>query len=387
MFSSHRIRRFKDKFLEMQESVEKQPLIAFITLCILISLAISLFFFSPKFWLWDLSKDGAFEVDRANSFLDQCQHPFSPRESALKWRLLLPTICNLLGLREWAALSLSWIGVVALLAQTAWIILRLTGDRLRTLMGSILVATTSAITTSTNWLGINDCFYLIGLMAVSFSQPSFSVFLACLIGPWLDEKFIIALPIALAVRFSQYQIISDRESESLCKILRLTVIGLLPYFLVRCSFILLFSELTTENFVRSALKEFLIWLPWVPLGWWMAFRLSWFLIACSLLIILLRSGQRAFIVTLGSLLLSSLIVTVLAADISRSAAIALPILVLGWITFPQIYSGLHSQTSSILVFGNLLVPACHVTYTKIAFINPLPLELFRSIRILLRHFY
>ncbi|MBD2178231.1 hypothetical protein H6F42_15035 [Pseudanabaena sp. FACHB-1998] len=326
-----------------------------------------------------MSRSGSFEVARAISFLQQVDNPWeSSIESALKWRLLIPSIAHFSGIRGWAALSISWLGVVVLLAQTTWTILSSTRDRWLAFTGCVLVASSSAVVVSTGWLGINDAWYLSGLLTVAFAKNPLWLLGACLISPWFDEKFLIALPIAILTRW--HQDIQSNTKDAIFKLISLITFGIIPYVATRLYVTFFYSDPSSASFFKSVLTGFTTWLPWAHLGWWMAFRLGWIFIGVSFWLILRVGGLRYLFITLFLFLSSFLAITILAADMSRSAAMVLPLLVWGWSNAPSNTVFGNPNMRNIIVLSNLLIPSMHVTYTKASLISPLPLEIFRVLK-------
>jgi hypothetical protein len=369
----------KSNLDNLKIKINKLSIFTFLSLTVSVSILLSLFFFSPRFINWDLSRAGSFEVSRAISFLQQVNNPWdSSIESALKWRLLIPNTAHFTGIRGWAALSISWIGVVVLLAQTTWIILNITRDRWLAITGCVLVSSSSAVVVSTGWLGINDAWYLSGLMTVAFVKNPLWLLGSCLISPWLDEKFLIALPLAILTRW--HQDIQSNTRDALFKLMSLITCGVIPYITTRIFVTFFYSDASSTSFVKSVLTGFTTWLPWVHLGWWMAFRLGWIFIVISFWLILIVGGLRYLLIALFLFLSSSLAITILAADMSRSAAMVLPLLVWGWSNAPSNTIFGNANMRNIIVLSNLLIPCMHVTYDKASLISTLPLEIFRLLR-------
>jgi len=92
---------------------------------------------------------------------------------------------------------------------------------------------------------------------------------------------------------------------------------------------------------------------------------------------LARKNFRAAAVLLTAALLPLAIGFPLAADTMRTASILLPVCVWGAMAID-----LTSDRKFLiwLVVASLLVPVAHVTFTKIAPINSLPVELWRLLR-------
>src|ERR1019366_1041989 len=202
---------------------------------------------------------------------------------------------------------------------------------------------------------MNDAWIWLGLLAVAFGRAVWAIPLACVLYPWIDERFIIGFPLAWVVRCLDRRepFIDARASVAL---------WLLPYVGLR--FWLNRNpagDHVTADFLRTVLSINIGLAQFVPLGWWMGLRTGWVLVACA--VWLAPAGRR---VPAAGVLLATLVVSwLLASDLSRSAAIALPLVLLGCFALAQKFS-LHTP-GALLVLGltSLLVPAAHVSYTKI----------------------
>ncbi|HUR56198.1 MAG TPA: hypothetical protein VM029_00710 [Opitutaceae bacterium] len=362
-------------------TLETMPPRRFIAWAVLLALAASLFFFSPKLQLWTFRYEGTFETTRARTFLQQCEAPLRRDiEPAMQWRLLPPLLCHALGLRGRTALVMPWIGVVALLATCAHCLRREGLTATQTLLGTVVVATTSATIVPLGWFGINDAWAWLGLVVVGFGRGHVSLALACLLCPWIDERFIIGLPLACAVRHARS---ASGERFTVFASWRETLqagLWLLPYIVTRLTARRFGLHDDSESFIRQHLRSCLVWLPWAPLGWWMACRAGWALVAMAAW----HAGRRALMgaIHFGVLIVATSVVMIaLAADISRSAALVLPAMLLGVVALVRLQPPTHATRSLAWIAGlNLVIPAAHVVYTKIDLISPLPIELARLLR-------
>ncbi len=70
----------------------------------------------------------------------------------------------------------------------------------------------------------------------------------------------------------------------------------------------------------------------------------------------------------------------LASDLSRSVAIATPLVLAGCFALARRHPAAAPRVLLVLGVVNLLVPAAHLTYVHIDPINPLPVELLRLFR-------
>jgi hypothetical protein len=180
----------------------------------------------------------------------------------------------------------------------------------------------------------------------------------------VDERFVIGLPLALIVRCL------DR-GEPLGWRAALPAIWLLPYLAFRVVFI---GGHATQSFLGSAaLRDCVHYLAYAPLGWWMALRAGWVLVAVSFVLM-----PREWRWPAGAVLALTLItMTALASDVSRSAAIVVPLMIWGGVALCR-----HWPTHSLRLLGwlslaCLLIPMATIVYTKIDPVSPLPIELLR----------
>lgn len=365
--------------------LERLSKIKFLVFTVLVSAIIAPCFFAPHLWLIAGKNPGTFLWSRALTFIAQCEDPFRRDiELAMQWRLLPPLVCHYLGLKGNLALIFPFIGTLLLLFTIAHILLKETQDKIYTFIGTILVATTSSILVSITWFGINDCWFLTGLLLIAFGEGGISLILACLLSPWVDERAIIALPLALGCR---YLISRNHISEQQQKVVKEIIIaGLLIifYLIVRFTLSKLLLADNSDAFIKETLSHFSEWILWSPLGWLFGFRAAWLLIGFGVFVLYRRSGLLASASTIAITFIIYLTISILASDTSRSSALILPLLILSIIYLKQEiklllpYLNLTPTTIlMILLLINLILPVRHVTYTKTDAINCLPIELYR----------
>ena len=338
----------------------------------LLALALSIGFFAPRLWLMKAYVQGSFQWDRAHTFLQQCEQPFRRDiEPAMLWRLLPPLVAHTLHLPGKSPLALPWLGLLAATTYAAVLLRRRLDDTRFVLGGTLLFATTSAVLVPVGWLGMNDAWVWLGLLAVAFGRATWAAPLACLLCPWVDERFIIGFPLAwLVARLERNEPLFSRSL--------LTALWLLPYAAIR---LMLdrhdaTASTATQAFLRTQVSQSLQLLPLVPLGWWMGLRAAWAAAGYALWTL-----RRARLVLVGATLLGTLAISVLlASDLSRSVAIAVPLVLFGCCELARRQPGVAPRIVLALGMINLLIPAAHLTYAHIDPINPLPLELVRFLR-------
>jgi len=337
-------------------------------------LLLTVFFFSPRWWLMSSPAPGSFQWSRGLGFVAQCENPFrTDIEPALRWRLLPPLVAHHLGLRGTIAFIIPWLGVFALLSAVASWSARLLAARTSAFFLTLLVATSSAVLVPLHWLGINDAWIWFGLLAIACSRSQYALVFAALLCPWIDERFLIGLPLALWCRYQLQPSVHTR-------LLLASLLPAVPYIAIRLVALLNAPADAPDNaFLRHTLTEYRTWLPLAPLGWWMALRAAWPLALAAFA----RQSPVPLRTTAVGVALSSftlLVSAVLAADLSRSAAVILPLLVVGAVTLSAQLPSYVRLFLAVCAVANLVIPAAHIVYRKIDIVDSLPVELYRLLR-------
>ena len=347
----------------------------FVATSVILAIFLSLLFFSPKFWVMTEPLPGTFEWARALTFLQQCQDPFSADvEPAMRWRLLPPLTAYVLGLRGYGALVLPYLGLLVLLAHWCTTVERFTADRLYALLATVLLATTGAVLTITGMYGINDAWFLTGLLAVAAGRNRVSLLLPGLLAPWVDERFLLGWPAALFCRW-WLQGMPPRFAGQIVG----ATLALSPYVSLRIGYTLWAGDRGSGAFVADALGIVPVYLPYVRLGWWMGFRAAWILLLVGVYAWGRDGGRKALGAGLGITCAGVLAITLLAADLSRSTNLVLPLLLCGTVALHRLTCGSAHRYlwSGGLAIANLLIPYEAVIYNKLAPVWGLPLELLR----------
>jgi hypothetical protein len=337
-----------------------------------LALALSVLFFAPHLWLMKGYLPGTTQWDRAHTFLLQCEQPLRRDiEPAMLWRLLPPLVAHTLHLPGKTPLLMPWMGLLATTCYVAVLLRRRLDDHRFVFGGTLLYATTSAVLVPVSWLGMNDPWVWLGLLAVAFGRTAWAAPVACLLCPWIDERFMIGFPLAwLVARLDRNESIFGREG--------LLALWLLPYAAVRLSLSRhdAAASAATDNFLRVQFSQSIRLLPLVPLAWWMGLRAAWAAVSYALWDLPRARGALTTVVLLATLGIS----VMLASDLSRSVAVALPLVLAGCFAFARRDPVRAPRLLLALGVINLLIPAAHMTYVNIDPISPLPIELFRLFR-------
>ena len=178
-----------------------------------------IFFFSPSwgaFTLWERVPEmsGMLEVRRGAVVLDQVVHPGAeisdPLHRVIQWRLLFPLVGHVLHLPSPLLFGLADLGCVFVLGYIIILLRRsvanTTANRSElswtdTALTTIALGAASWIFVSTGWLGYYDSWLALGLLIVTFARSSWPLWLACVWAPWVDERFVMAAPLALFCRW------------------------------------------------------------------------------------------------------------------------------------------------------------------------------------------
>lgn len=154
-----------------------------VTLALLVVLSV----FAPRLSLMLKPFPGTFQWTRGFNYLQQCEQPFrTDIEPAMHWRLLPPLIAYHFGPTGHTPSVLRWIGAIAATLYVA-VLFRRRLDTWRWVAGgTLLFASSSAILVPLHWLGLNDAWVRLSLLAVSFVRAGWSLPVACLLCPWVD---------------------------------------------------------------------------------------------------------------------------------------------------------------------------------------------------------
>jgi hypothetical protein len=322
--------------------------------------------FSPRYVLWPSVKIPTFnrepDTHRAFDTILQLYDPFKKIENSsnrvIEWRLLFPVIFHYLGLPVTLFLAMPWVGCLLVL----WYIIKLVWDRTHDLVvsiaGTLLLGTTSWFFTSTAWLTYFDSWYVLGGLILAFSRSWKLVLLAALLTPWIDERIVFMIPACLAARAAIHwndtgRVMPDREQW------RILIAGAVPLFcytLIRIAAVVWFDKGSSEYVASIESRIY----PAGPLanGVWMGLRLAWLPVLALPVVVAARSRALA-IAAAGATAFCVIVALILAADVSRSMSILLPVALAGLLIMSRFHSNARPLVLA-LAAGNLLLPAAHV---------------------------
>ena len=327
--------------------------------------ALAAIFFAPRFWLWcalgvplkELAEIQP-ELHRASFALQQLADPWMRIDDAtnrvIEWRLLFPLIGHYLQLPHWLYLALPHAGCLLALAAISSIAWKATRDATATVCSALIAATASWFFVSTGWLAYFDSWLILALVLASFARKRWVLFAVALLAPWVDERFILALPICAVVRAGVRHDAGETHGAWWRDVLTLLA-GLAPYVAVRLGAEVMHVRETSKSYWtdRPLLPAPLGATVW---GVWSGLRLGWLALILSFFAFAGRNRWLAA-ATVGVTLLVNLCV---ADDLSRSMSVAVPLVLAGvlqlWRTQPE----RARRIVPWLCAGNLLLPAHHV---------------------------
>jgi tetratricopeptide (TPR) repeat protein len=346
----------------------------------LLAATVSLLRFTPAFVLWRglgipaATSDPA--LNRAEDILRQLAHPLAAGASAnnrvIEWRLLFPILGHALALPAWFYLALPHLGCLLVLIFLARLLLRHGLGAGEAFAATTLAATCSWFFVSMAWLGYFDSWYILALLLTVFTRRGVML-AAILAAPWIDERFVLALPLALVLRDRYLAATAGpRPGSERWREAGACAMALLPWIAVRLGAYLSRHDAVTAAYVQGMTPGANG--PFYAAGLWQGLRWAWVPVLAWLGLEWRRSRRT------GALLLAALALTLAvnlfaANDLSRSVSTAVPALAMGVLL-------LHLRLARRLrplLFGacalNLLFPAKHVVSSWTEDISPLPVEL------------
>lgn len=290
-----------------------------------------------------------------------------PNHQIVRWRLLFPLVGFLLRLPGWSVLGLAHVGCAVLIL--AWVAL---GLRLNAPAGSrayeagcfaVIAGASAPFFSSMGLLGYYDAWLGLALLTVSTAQTRWVVVLAAVLAPWIDERFVLGLPLALAVRF----LLSDSEPAARWQWLKLQALAPLGAVVAFSLFRLALGGSGGSQTVGEYLDQFVfandITLGQRLRGAWEGLRFGWVLVAMAIVGTwrVGAAGRRieaaALVVAIGFTALLGLFT---ALDLGRSMVLLISVLPLGWKLAARRPWWRTFQLAPWLAAAALILPAGHV---------------------------
>lgn len=349
----------------------------------LLAAVVSLLRFTPSFVLWRglnipaAASDPA--LNRAGDALGQLLHPFAYHASAnnrvIAWRLFFPVVGHGLALPPWLYLALPHLGCLLVLLFIARLLLRRGLPAGEVLAATTLAATCSWFFISTAWLAYFDSWYILGLLLVVFASPG-EMLAAIVVTPWIDERFVLTLPLCLILRDRALAALgSPRSGRERGREALGCAAALLPWVLIRLVAYLGHYDAVSGAYVQDmtpgANGPFYLRGLWYGLRWGWVPVLAWLALEW-------RAGARAFVTVLLALGLTLAVNLLAANDLSRSVSVVVPAMILGVLLIHQRCPGPLRWVLFLACALNVIFPAKHVVSTWTEDISAFPTELDRA---------
>lgn len=290
------------------------------------------------------------------------------KHKIVRWRLLVPALGHLLRLPSWLLLGLAQIGCLLLVVTLVGIGVTRPAVEAVSQEGfclGIVGGASAPFFTSMGLLGYYDSWLALALLGVAFARSRWLVWLACLLGPWIDERFVLGLPLALCVR----RFASDSRDWSQSRWWWFDHEALAPtalavvYVVVR----LKLGGTGGSQTVNEYFSEFVVGKnisAWQRvIGAWEGLRFGWVLVAAAVWgawkLCPAIGRLEAWLLTAG-VILTGVIGLFTALDLGRSMVLLIPVVPLGGIAARQWKFWRKSRLLLLLALAALFLPARHV---------------------------
>lgn len=249
---------------------------------------------------------------------------------AIQWRLLFPTLGHVLGLSPVLIFALSPVGCLLVLAYIVTVLRRHGQGFFETALVVVTLGATSWFFSSMSWLGYFDSWLVLALLFVTFARARWVGWLACVWAPWIDERFVMAAPLALICRYLHQTRTATAENPVPHWKRELVVpAALVAVFLViRLGFLSGHSGTNaTISGYMGGLKVIGTPLSRVTFGVWEGMRAGWVFVVVA---VLFGGLKRWHAVALASVVVVVILASLATAqDFSRSMMFMMPVALLG----------------------------------------------------------
>jgi tetratricopeptide (TPR) repeat protein len=332
-----------------------------------------IFFFSPSwaafsYWARIPELGGMIEVRRGASVLEQVQHPGAPiadrLHGAIQWRLLFPLMGRLLHLPSWALFGLADVGCVLVFGFTISLLRRHGLGFTRAALATIVFGAGAWFFASTGWLGYYDSWVVFALLLVAFAESRTVVWCACIWAPWVEERFVLAAPLALLCRYL------DRSERGLPFDWKREVTA--PAALLAGFVALRLGVLGSRSAANAQPNNYLAAfdvrqapLSRMIFGVWSGLRAGWLLVIAAVALVARRNRAQGWALGAAVLVLG-LVGLLTAQDFGRSMMLVTPVAVLGAVIAARAMPPWFAKVLPLAAGAALLLPAHHVMSDRVA---------------------
>lgn len=340
---------------------------------------LAFFVFCPRFYFWDpVGSPTLPESYRAFYVLVQLQNsPFVKipdiGSNVLEWRLLFPVVGYIFHIHWIPFFALAHASVLALLLYVAHVVYARTRSWWAAAIATALAATSSAFFISTGFLGYFDAAMTLALLVTCFSRRRVFIWAAATLAPWIDERFVFALPIALWCQWMQTQ-----DLKAALKLMVPMILGIAPYLLLRVMAMAMNTD-HSQGFFHDLFTRFDMQVYKALVGSWDALRWGWAAVILGVFAAWPRATPRRMfwprLFALTVIPAAMIFLLLSAGDYSRSMMVLLPMVLTGIIlSWPQRTAQTMFLLTALAVL-NFVMPAYHSFRAFHIQIYPYPLQL------------
>ena len=353
------------------KSINRIPYPLFLSLAAVLAFIVVIYFFCPRFTLWKgLGLDTPIsysnpEVNRALATLKKTDTPFAfvtypgKENHTINWRLLFPLLGHYLHLPRFVFLALPHLGCLMVFGFIAHLACKSTGRRLLSFGTVILMGTTSWFFVSTGWLAYFDSWYLLGLLLASFAISRRALFISCFLAPWVDERFVITLPLSILIRVIYLRWLGLEKVRQYIQDILIIIAGVAPYALIRLFLVLGGQDPYSAGYVtvHNSLWNATFWQATESI--WAGLRGAWFFVV--IFVLLSFRQRRAWFIPAVLLILAGtmLVLITVAGDYGRNMSAFIPAAVMGLLLLHRAKPNWLADIVIVLLAFNLLTPAIH----------------------------
>lgn len=282
-----------------------------------------------------------------------------PGHRIVRWRLLPPAVGRILHLPGWLTLGLAHAGAWVLVGCLVWLGLSAGRRWAEAVALGVVGGATAPFFTAMGLPGYYDSWLALALLAPAFARRRGWVLLACLLGPWIDERFVLGLPLALLVR-------RVREGEAAGpwgSWLRREALAPLALVAGYAGLRLGLGGTGGSQTVGGYLRHFVLAVDLGPAaylrGAWEGLRFAWLPVAATVLLAG-GFGVRGPLLPALAAAATAMVGLLTALDLSRSMVLLLPLVPLGWNSAARTSWWNGYRLPALLAVAALAVPASHV---------------------------
>ena len=318
-----------------------------------------------------------------------CDDPLTTaplQEPTVRHRVLVPLLAWVLHLRGSAYLVLLFVGTYLFLLGSL-ILLRRYLPWTQSALTTLLVSTTLAATTTTQWLTVQDSWANAAVVAcLLLGRVPWCMGACFLVGMLADERCITTVPLLLLWFYLEEspaewrgRLMPRLISVAVCVVLYASVYFALHRLNAPSEHLKYYGFRDNAGFVDSILKGevFLKQIMYVPAGFWFALRAGWLPI---LLLWWTRRRESWFRTWLLGGLVCATGHALLVEDLSRVMSLAFPALLLAVVQLYQRWPRWTSQLLCLCLLVNLLSPQYQINHDRSTLIVPLPFQALRQLQ-------